>query len=206
MDIRRALAVIVILVAGCGEAAPATSPTPYAWHGATLVKAVPMPDLVLTDDNGRPYNLLQQGSGDVTLVYVGYTHCPDVCPTVMAQLALALRAMPAAERARIRVVFITDDPARDTPDVVKDWLDKFDSSFIGLIPKVGYATLVEVQLHITPSVLDTPNPSGGYGVEHSAFVLVFTPDQLAHISFVEGMKTADEISDLTRLVQHGYSP
>jgi protein SCO1/2 len=101
-------------------------------HGAELSTPLHEPALRLTGTSGRPVNLLQATRDKLTLVYFGYTHCPDVCPTTMADLAGALRMLTPAQRARIAVVFITTDPRRDTPPVIKSWLASFNSSFIGL--------------------------------------------------------------------------
>jgi protein SCO1/2 len=65
-------------------------------------------------------------------VYFGYTHCPDECPTAMADVAAALRATPAELRDKVRVVFVTTDAKRDTGPVLRQWLDQFSTSFIGL--------------------------------------------------------------------------
>lgn len=68
----------------------------------------------------------------ITLLYVGYTNCDDICPTHMAMIARALDELPPEVRTRVRVIFITADPERDTPATLREWLDRFDASFIGL--------------------------------------------------------------------------
>ena len=73
------------------------------------------PDLVLTDTHGKTFDLRKQTKGRPTLVYFGYTHCPDVCPLTMSNIAVAKQQLPKAEQDKLRVVFVTTDPERDTP-------------------------------------------------------------------------------------------
>ncbi|MFD7917883.1 SCO family protein [Streptomyces sp. NPDC059740] len=90
------------------------------------------PDVKLTDTDGKPYDLRKETRGHPTLIYFGYTHCPDVCPLTMANLAVAAKRLPAEQRKDLRVVFITSDPQRDTPTALKKWLGGIDSDFVGL--------------------------------------------------------------------------
>src|SRR4029078_2346115 len=97
--------------------------------GATISPTFSKPDITLTDTSGKPFNVKTDTAGVVTLLYVGYTHCPDICPTHMQQIAKALKALPAATASKVKVVFITSDPERDTPAVLRKWLDNFDTDF-----------------------------------------------------------------------------
>ena len=82
----------------------------------TLDRPFAKPHLVLTDTHGKPFDLVKQTAGRPTLLYFGYTHCPDVCPTTMSDIAVARRKLPAAERDKLQVVFVTTDPTRDTAE------------------------------------------------------------------------------------------
>ena len=106
-----AIALIVAALAGCGGSATGSGlPNPMGVQGTLQEPPTPKPDFTLTDTAGRPYNLAAQTAGDVTLLYFGYTHCPDVCPTTMADLALGLNKVSAAVRSHVKVVFVTTDP------------------------------------------------------------------------------------------------
>ncbi|WP_328385630.1 SCO family protein [Streptomyces sp. NBC_00400] len=98
----------------------------------TLDSPLAKPDLVLTDTSGKKYDLVEKTKGHPTLIYFGYTNCPDVCPLTMANIAVAVKQLPAAERKDLRVVFITSDPERDTPAALKKWLGGIDKDFTGL--------------------------------------------------------------------------
>ncbi|MCP2343878.1 SCO family protein, partial [Actinomadura rupiterrae] len=133
------LAGVLLGTAACsgasGSDAPAAAekPAPQGPYKSTrLPSSYRIPDVVLTDQDGRPYDLAGTGQGKITILFFGYTHCPDICPTTMADAAGAMSLLSPAEKARTRVVFVTADPARDKPKVLKGFLGKFDTSFVGL--------------------------------------------------------------------------
>ena len=86
------------------------------YRGARANPPLPKPDVVLTDTNGDPFDFLAETEGYLTLLYLGYTHCPDICPTHLLELSKVLEAMDPELVERIRVVFITTDPERDDAD------------------------------------------------------------------------------------------
>jgi len=89
--------------------------------------------LTLVGTDGREFSLADRPADEVTVVFFGYTHCPDICPTTMADLAVARRQLPNEVREHVTVVFVSEDPERDTPQALRQWLDQFDSTFIGLL-------------------------------------------------------------------------
>ena len=140
----RRLAVLLLAsfaVTSCAAASAGSSPDVLPARAAATttatpvrheVRPAPLPDVVLTDTRGHRLDLRAAAAGKVTLLYFGYTSCPDLCPTTMADVALALRRLPATLRSDVRVVFVTTDPARDSPSTLRHWLARFDPSFIGL--------------------------------------------------------------------------
>ncbi|MFD6986957.1 SCO family protein, partial [Streptomyces sp. NPDC059956] len=86
-----------------------------AGSATVLDRPFDKPDVVLTDTTGKPWNLREQTKGKPTLIYFGYTNCPDVCPLTMSNIAVAKKALPKADQDKLQVVFITTDPERDTP-------------------------------------------------------------------------------------------
>jgi protein SCO1/2 len=133
----RATLVMVLLpvLASCGGASPAftaypggaVTPPPMTAQDTVYDPARPAPELKLTDQSGQPFDLTSL-RGTMALVYFGYTHCPDVCPTTLADLRTAV----AAFGKPVTVVFVTVDPARDTAPVIKTYLDAFKAGFVGL--------------------------------------------------------------------------
>src|SRR5690349_22333459 len=102
------------------------------YRGGIVTPALRKPNFALTDTSGSVFNFREQTEGTVTLLFFGYTYCPDQCPMHMANLGAALKKLPAGIANQIRLVFVTTDPERDTPTVLRRWLDLFDRRFIGL--------------------------------------------------------------------------
>ncbi|MDX1520037.1 MAG: SCO family protein [Anaerolineae bacterium] len=101
----------------------------YTFKGTHLQPTMPLPDFELLDTNGEPFRL-SDADGELTLVYFGYTFCPDVCPLTLADLHATLEGLDSREQ--INVVFISVDPERDTPELVAQYVAAFDPTFIGL--------------------------------------------------------------------------
>jgi protein SCO1/2 len=172
------MAVIVLLISGC-IAAPSgptgqrnADPAGYT-GGSSLPEPYSMPEISLTDTSGRPYSLATTPSKPVTLLFFGYTNCPDVCITVLSDVALTLQRLAPADRDQIQFIFITTDPARDKEKQIRRYLDRFNSSFVGLtgpLPMIKRAaTQVGVDIQGMKKL-----PSGGYEVGHSAQVIGFS--------------------------------
>lgn len=170
-----------------------------AFDGIVLGSPLPKPAITLTDTTGRPFNLVQRTGGKLTLLYFGYTHCPDVCPTTMADLAATLRLLTPAQRAKISVVFITTDPNRDTPAVLKAWLGQYYSGFIGLTGPFG--TIQQAASSVGIAIQKpVPLPGGGYTVTHGAEVLAFNTDGKAHVVYTSGETVAQYRHDIPLLL------
>lgn len=203
MKVRPAAALLAaLLLAGCSAAAapgPAleSSPTPAGtYRGLELQPPQPRPTFTLTDTAGRPYDFAARTRGAPTLLFFGYTHCPDVCPTTMADVATALRGTPEPLRSSVRVVFVTTDPARDTGPVLAAWLRNFDADlggrFVGL---TGTATAVAA----AQAAARVQVASDG-GQTHSAELLLYGPDDYARVAYVAGSAPDDLRRDLPLVV------
>jgi protein SCO1 len=160
-----------------------------AIYGGFLQPANLEPATTLIDTAGRRYDIKARNVGKVTLVYFGYTHCPDVCPTTMADIAEALRQSAPDIRRNVTVVFVTVDPSRDTSPVLRRWLDGFDRSFVGLRGTLPQVVAAQRAANLPVSKVSR----NGRTVEHSAEVLAYTPDGEDHVIYNEGPST---ISDL----------
>jgi protein SCO1/2 len=160
------------------------------------------PHFTLEDTAGRPFDFASRARNKLTYLYFGYTHCPDVCPLTMADIAIALRNVRPNVRRRIQVVFVTVDPRRDTAPVLRAWLDRYNRSFIGLTGNEdavrSAASAAGVPLPPAPK-----NQKGSYGVDHAAFVLAYSPDGRAHVVYAEGFSPADYAHDMPLLLRMG---
>lgn len=195
------LAALLLAVPGCRREARPFNPEGLA--GPKVNPPIPKPAFVLTTTDGREFDFRRDTEGYVTLLFVGYTHCPDVCPVHLANIAASLRKLGPQVRNRIKVVFVTADPDRDTAPVIRKWLDQFDPSFIGL-----RGDLAVVHRLLTDMRLGTPVKEPGatdttYTIGHSSVVVAFTPDNLAHVIYPFGIRQADWAHDLLRLTGAG---
>jgi protein SCO1 len=176
-------------------------------HGVLLTPPRPKPSFALTDTKGQPFDFLAQTRGTATLLYFGYTNCPDVCPTHLANIAAALRRLPAADQARVRVVFVTTDPARDTAARLRAWLDNFDRRFIGLTGSADSVNEIQRRLGLAPATMEMMDPHASgpratYAMGHAAQVLAFTPDDSLRAEYPSGFTVDDWINDLPKLARH----
>jgi protein SCO1/2 len=172
------------------------------WGGTLVDPATPRPDFTLTDTEGRPYAFGDETAGHLTLLFFGYTHCPDVCPVQMAVVSSALEKpeVPAAT-----VVFVTTDPERDNPEQLRHWLDQFPGGehFVGLrgtqaeVAAAESAAQVAGSVQLPPDDGDTP---GDYEVGHAAQIMAYTPDDKAHLAYPFGVRSEDWIADLPRMM------
>lgn len=195
-----ALVPLAALLVSCGATTVTGSGGTGAYDGAELASAIPLPSITLTDTAGRPYDVQHSAQGKLAIYYFGYTNCPDVCPTTMADLAAALRKLDSADRARVQVVFVTTDPQHDTPARLRQWLGSFDPSFIGL-----RGSLRQVQAAAAKFGVDAENPStdkaGKVTDTHGAQVIAFSPtDQQAHVVWLPGTKVGDYAHDMHTLL------
>ncbi len=127
----------------------------------------------LTDGAGHPVTDASY-AGDWRLVYFGYTHCPDACPTTLSKLAASLDKLTPAARARLRVLFITVDPGRDTPAIVGDYARAFGPEFVGLTGTQAALDGVEASYHVYARRHDLKG--GDYAMDHSSIIYVMGPD------------------------------
>jgi len=167
--------------------------------GASLPEPYTMPDATLTDTNGNAYNLVSSPSKPVTLMFFGYTHCPDVCIGVLSEVATALSRMPAESRDQVQMIYVTTDPARDTPKVVGKYLERFDPSFLGLTGSLS--TIKSVANRVGVDIQGKNRlPSGGYEVGHSAQVIGFDRQHRGVVLWTPSTPIGDLTRDFELLV------
>ncbi len=197
--IRWAAGVGLLLLVGCSPAGESA----HGIGGIVIKPAIPKPDFVLTDTRGQPFDFRARTRGKIALLFFGYTHCPDVCPMHMANIAEARRRLSPAAAREVEVVFVTTDSARDSLSRMRHWLDGFDSSFVGLTGSLKRVNAILAQPRMLPQAVQEPDGKGGYVVGHSAVVLAFTRDDSAHIVYPFGVDRSSWVADLPRLVQLG---
>ncbi|MGY1794578.1 SCO family protein [Geodermatophilus sp. SYSU D00525] len=162
------------------------------YAGLDLPDPYQRPSFTLTDQTGASYDFASVTAGRPTLLFFGYTNCPDICPTTMADVALALRDTDPALAEQVQVVFVTTDPATDTPQVLGEYLDRFDADlptqFVGLTG--GQDAIDQAQLSAGVPLAEED------GRLHSSLLLLYGADDQAHVAFDAGNTARDIAGDL----------
>lgn len=202
----------LLFAAGCQSGPP-------AWLDVTttasqMAEPLTKPDVVLTDQSGQPFDFTERTDGRLTLLFFGFTHCPDICPITMGYVAAALDLMEPDLREQVDVVFISVDPDRDTPERLEEWLGLLDPSIIGLTGPIETVGQALGALGYAPPAMSSPpltdhsehmetDPDANYEVAHPSGLFVFTPDGLGRFvylyGFVQPQAVADDVATLLEL-------
>jgi protein SCO1/2 len=204
-----AVTVAVLALTSCsrGQSSSATAASSTGYRGDQLSQPVALTatdqSAVFTSTAGGTATLASLNAGRLMLLYFGYTHCPDVCPTTMADLGQALRQLPSQIQSHVQVVFVTSDPARDTAPVMKAWLNNFDpqlpTPFIGLTASLQQIDAVATSLGV-PLSPPVTEPDGTISVEHGAQTLAFVNGK-ASVLWLAGTAVPDYAHDITTLAE-----
>src|ERR1700730_3211528 len=108
----------LLILTSLALAPPRTSVT---YRGGLVTPPLPKPRFVLTDTSGTPYDFWEKTQGVITLLFFGYTNCPDQCPMHMMNIGSALKRLPPGLADQVKLVFVTTDPERDTPAAIRQW-------------------------------------------------------------------------------------
>ena len=184
--------------------APPVDRSQATYRGGLVSPPLVKPQFTLTDTSGAPFDFGLETQGYVTLLFFGYTHCPDECPLHVAAIAMGLQQVAPEVRNQVKVVFVTADPVRDTATVLRAWLNHFDRRFIGL---TGSAATIEAAQRAAqvPAASKTVLANKAYEVSHASFVLAYTKDNLAHVIYPGGVTQKDWAHDLPLLVKEAWS-
>jgi protein SCO1/2 len=204
----KVLPVLALLSCGVpyGSAqAPSAAPVTSDYRGGLVSPPLPKPKFTLTDTSGAEFDFRAKTEGYVTLLFFGYTHCPDMCPLQMQVMGKALKTLSPDSARHFRVVFVTTDPERDDPAALRSWLDHFDKRFIGLTGSQAAIDAAQVASGLPAAKKSAVRSDGTYDVGHAAFVLAYTKDNLAHVIYPVGVKEADWGHDLPHLATETWA-
>lgn len=192
-----AIAIVAFVRAGDGGDGAQGPDGSASWHGRVVEPAKPRPSFTLTDTAGQPYDFAAQTSGQLTFVFFGYTHCPDACPITMASLTSALSQLPGTSA---RVVFVTTDPSRDTPEVLKQWLGGYPAvDVVGLTGSLAELEAAQKAVGISTAIAEAPDANGKYNVGHSTAMQVYTPDDQQHLAYPWDTQQSQWMRDIPRI-------
>ena len=181
------------------DAADAEHPQ-ETYRGGLVAPPLLKPRFVLTDTSGAPFDFWNRTQGSVTLLFFGYTYCPDQCPMHMANIGAALKRLPSGMADQVKLVFVTTDPSHDTPAQLRRWLDNFDKRFVGLTGTEAALAAVQKAAGV-PLAYTEP---GNHSIAHANCVVVYTKDNLAHVIYPGGVSKGDWIHDLPLLIKETW--
>lgn len=177
-----------LTLAGCSD---------QNWRTTDVSEIMPALDFTLVDEHGETVHA-EDYAGKTTLLYFGYTHCPDVCPTTLARLSAATHQLDDEVRDDVQVLFVSVDPARDTPEVMGRYADAFGPRFIGLTGETGQIDALTNRYRITYSYGE-PDADGRYDVTHSSAVFAFDPQGDAQLLLRDSDPLENIVADIERL-------
>ncbi|TXS41391.1 SCO family protein [Streptomyces sp. uw30] len=202
------LAAATLTLSACGSSDDNAQPVTVVSEEAgadkaaiVLDKPFDKPDLVLTDTNGKKYDLRKETAGKPTLVYFGYTNCPDVCPLTMNNIAVAKKQLPKAEQDELRVVFVTTDPQRDTASALGKWLKGIDPQVVGL---TGGFDTIQAGARTLGITIEPPHKdkNGKTVSTHGTQVVAFSPKtDGGYVLYTEEASVDDYTKDLPKLIK-----
>ncbi len=201
------LLILGLLATACGPssataiAAQGLEPGPDGWRGIPLERDRSMPQATLAEVDGSEVELATAFAGTPTLLFFGYTSCPDICPVHLAAIASAM-GTAGVSYDDIDVVFVSVDPERDSPQRIEDYLANFSTRMVGLHGSEAVVADALAQLDLPGPVVEGPDPRGeGDLIGHPAQVIGFDADGQALRTWPFGARRSDWIADLPRIVE-----
>ena len=189
---------MVLMLSGCQLFTP-----DYEYKGAVMDPPASLPDFELMGADGNPFSL-SDVSGDIALIYFGYTYCPDVCPMTMADVKQALAGLETG-RERVHVIFVSVDPERDTPETLAQYMAAFGPEFIGLTDDFAKVAEVMKPYGAFAQKEEVSDSAAGYLVSHTARLYLVTPKGELLLTYPFGFEPEDLHSDLEYLLQQETS-
>jgi protein SCO1/2 len=192
VTLKRISGLALLLVAGlaaCGGP---------SFRGSVLAEPVAVPDFTLTDQYGETFRLSDH-RGNVVLLFFGYTQCPDVCPTTLATWRKIHEAL-GEDAERVRFVFVTVDPERDTAERLGLHVNAFNPDFIGLTGAQDELDAVYDTFDVYYEKDTSSGSAAGYLVNHTATTFVLDPDGRWRLRETFGMEVDDVVHDIRQLL------
>ncbi len=193
-----ALAILVILAVVTIALLLTQGPS---YRGVLYEPPLPAYDFSLMSADGEIV-ALHDFRGQVILLYFGYTSCPDVCPTTLAEFRLVYAGL-GVDAERLQVIFVTVDPERDTPERIQNYISAFDPSFIGLSGGLPGLEAAWQAYGVFREVDETTVTAAGYLVTHSTRSYLVDPDGKLFLSYSYGTPADDILHDIRLILDNG---
>lgn len=186
-----AISALALMAAGCGGE--------QSWQTRDIAGVMPDLEFTLTSEEGETVTE-EQYAGKVNLLYFGYTHCPDTCPITLGRLRSVIGKLPADVADRVEVLFVSVDPERDGPGVLRTYTAAFGGSFIGLTGSRDQLDAL-TQRYRTTYGYGEPDKQGNYEVSHGSAVYAFDPGGKVRLLIRSDDSVQAIAQDVTQLAQ-----
>ncbi|ABY33812.1 MAG TPA: SCO family protein [Chloroflexus aurantiacus] len=180
-----------LLLSGCGA---------YEFRGTVLEPPNPAPEIPLVDQFGNEFRLSNYRD-KIVLVFFGFTHCPDICPTALGDLKRVMEKL-GNDAAKVQVVFVSVDPERDTPDLMQRYLAAFNPTFLGLNGDRAVLEQVYKSYGVTVIKRELPNSGLGYTIDHSGYIYAIDQAGNWRLLWAHGTPVDDIVSDVQALLRN----
>ncbi|HEV8078421.1 MAG TPA: SCO family protein [Marinobacter sp.] len=191
-----ALLLAVFALVGCDQSS-------REWHGKDISGLMPPLAFELINTQGQAVNA-RDSEGQVRLLFFGFTHCPDICPTTLARLSQAVGKLPDSERERVTIMFVSVDPSRDTPEQIAAYTDFYGDRIAGVTGSEPQLRQLAKRYRTTFGY-DEPDENNNYNVSHSAGVYVFDAGGKARLLLRPDLTVAQIRDDISALAQERRS-
>jgi len=182
------------------EALPGAGGGPF--EGRELDPPLVTPDFTLTATDGSTFDFRRDADAPVTLLYFGYTSCPDVCPAHMAAISSALARLPRDIADDVDVLFVSVDTVNDDPEQLASYLGNFNDDFVGLTGTAADVDAALVSVGLAPTAISEPE---GFPPTHPSYVLAYTDDGRGHVAYPFGTPPAAYAADIRALRTHAWT-
>lgn len=190
---------LLIRVFLLGLALSACTPGAPEFRGAVYAPPAPAANFSLPATTGDTFTLQEQ-TGDVVLLFFGYTYCPDICPATLGTLKAAMSQLSEAERERVVIVFVTVDPERDTVEQLGRYLKAVDPTFIGVVPTLEELETLKSQYGVFAEKEEV-QPDGSYLMAHTGVVYGINPQGHLQVGFFNDLSSEDIAHDISLLLK-----
>lgn len=183
---------MLLLLAGCGQQT-------VEWNGKDISDLMPELEYRLTDETGQE-TTADDYSGQVRVVFFGFTSCPDICPATLAHIRNSLRELPEESQDQVKVLMVSVDPKRDTPEALEEYTSFFGPQFVGMTgPEERLRTLS--QRYRTTFGYGDPDAEGDYDVSHSSAIYVFDREGDARLLIRTELTPEQIAEDLNHILE-----
>ena len=186
-----------LAVGGCDRVKALVAGPGPAFHATDITGASFARELALPDADGRPRSLADW-KGKAVVVFFGYTQCPDVCPTTLSEM-VQVRKLLGSDADRFETVFVTVDPERDTPEVLKNYVGSFGTGFTALRGSMEQTVAAAKEFKVLFAKVPGRSP-GSYTMDHSAAAFVFDPAGRVRLYVPYGSTPTNVAGDLKQLL------